>query len=396
VTKPPRRRRKWLFAAIAISLSLTVALGAIEILLRVAWSPPALMAEFQQKGLYQELPDGSAGLTPGYRGTFQLTPDEPVTTIAIDSLGLRGAEPGDRRAGERRLLVVGDSLVFGYGVDQPETFCAVLQTLVRDSGKDLTVGNGGVSGFNTFESAQRIANLRPTFGPDAVLLCVFLGNDSRENRNRDVAIVGGLRFAGPFARMMRTSARARWMARSRLCLWLEGWLFVNKGDWSLAADYLAAVPNDAMAGFPDDLRQGAGLFLDVIDETTAWPPGAPPVVPRAMADFRAGLERAKAAANGLPLHVVVLPTWSHCTAADHDAELRRLGFDPSSFRRGALQQRLLALCRELGLPALDATPWLEAAGDTRASYLSDKGHLSARGNRIVAENLARELAPLWR
>ena len=382
-----------------MALSVSVALGVLEIVLRVAWSPPSAMAEFQQKGLYRELPDGSAGLTPGYRGTFQLTPEEPVTTIAIDSLGLRGDEVGDKRDGERRLLVVGDSLVFGYGVDQAETFCAALQTTVRGTGKVVTVGNAGVSGFNPFEAAQRIVSLRPTFTPDAILLCVFLGNDALENRNHDVAIVGGSRFAGPFARLMQRSARARWMARSRLCLWMEAWLFSNKPSWSLLDDLGAVWTNAATLGFPDASRQlgnaNAGLFLDAIDPNTAWPADAPAILPLVMTDFRAGLERARENASGLPLHVLVLPSWCHCTAADYDAELVRIGFDPTKFRRGSIQRRLIGLCSELGLPVMDATPWLEAAGDTRSSYLSDKGHLSARGHRIVAENLARELAPLW-
>ena len=136
-------------------------------------------------------------------------------------------------------------------------------------------------------------------------------------------------------------------------------------------------------------------FLDAIDPNTAWPADAPAILPLVMTDFRAGLERARENASGLPLHVLVLPSWCHCTAADYDAELVRIGFDPTKFRRGSIQRRLIGLCSELGLPVMDATPWLEAAGDTRSSYLSDKGHLSARGHRIVAENLARELAPLW-
>lgn len=395
---PARRRRRLLFAVLLGLASLLVSLTAVEILLRVAWSPSSLMAEFQQKGLYVELPDGSASLQPGYRGTLQLTPAEPRTTVAINTLGMRGPEVAPKRDGEHRLLVVGDSLVFGYGVDDAETFCRQLETRVRTSGRDLTVGNGGVSGFNSFEAARRIGHLRPSFAPDAVLWCCYFGNDAIENRNDDVAVVGGLRFHGPFARLMQRSARARWMARSRTCLWIESWLFVNKPDWSLVGPLADAVPDDRMAGFPGapgGPTLDAGLFLDVIDEGTSWPRGGPPVLPRALADFRRGIEQAKTEARGLPLHVLILPMWCHCTAADWEAAVRRAGLDPASLRRGAIQERLAQLCAELGVPALDATPWLAAAGDTASLFVSDKGHLSPRGNSVIAEHLARELAPLW-
>lgn len=386
-------RKKLLFVVVlGLSSTLVTAL-LLEVGFRTFWTPPALMAEFQQKGLYRELPDGSAGLQPGYRGTLQLTPDEPVTTVAVNSLGMRGAEPGAKRAGERRLLCLGDSMVFGYGVDQEQTFASRLEAALRAGGRDVTVGNGGISGFNTLESARRLAHLRPGFQPDAALFCIYLGNDAIENRNSDTVVVGGLRFAGTNARLMQRSMRARWMARSRFLLWLEGWLVVNKADWSLLSVWAADTGSPTMAGFPDKLD--AGLFLDVKDENTSWPAGGPPVLPRALADFRAGLEQAKAAAGGMPLHVLILPMWCHCSATDHEAALRAIAFDPAAFRRGAIQERLARLCGELGLPVMDATPWLEAAGDTRSLFVSDKGHLSPRGNEVLAAHLAKELAPLW-
>jgi lysophospholipase L1-like esterase len=46
--------------------------------------------------------------------------------------------------------------------------------------------------------------------------------------------------------------------------------------------------------------------------------------------------------------------------------------------------------------ALDATPILAADKDPAALFLSDAGHLSARGHEVVAAWLARELATAWR
>lgn len=269
VPAPKRRRRRLAFALIAAAIGFALAVTLLEVGLRLAWTPPSAMAEFQQKGLYQLLPSGNAGLTPGYRGTLQLGPEQPVTRISIDSLGMRGPVPAPDQPGARRLLIVGDSLVFGYGVDDDQTFCRRLEADLRRDGRGVTIGNGGLSGSNDFENARRIADLRPGFRPDAVLFCHFLGNDAFENRNTDVAVVGGLRFAGPYARLMQRSARARWMARSRLWLWTEAWLVVNRPAWSLLGDLEQVWPNPALHGFPD--RLDGCLFLDVVDPAGAGP-----------------------------------------------------------------------------------------------------------------------------
>jgi len=391
--RPRRLRRRLAFVAAALGVGLLATFVLLEAVARLFWVMPPAMAEFQQAGLYVASADGGTSLVPGYRGTLQLSPEEPVTSVAINAMGMRGGEIGARHAGEQRLLVAGDSLVFGYGVEVGDTFVARLERLLRAAGRDATVGNGGVSGFNSFEVAARIAELRPRFEPDAVLFCIYLGNDAFENRNRDFAVVAGQRFSGPWAVLMRDSLRARLACHSRALLWWEAWLVSNAPQRSLM-QRLTMAP-EAMAlreGFPsgpgDWGATHAGLFLDVIDEDAAWPPTAPPVLPRVIADFRAALAEAREAAAGAPVAVLVLPTRWHLDDAAHAEGLRGLNLDPVSFRRGLIQQRLAVLCADVGLPMFDATPWLEATADHRAQFLSDGGHFSPAGHAAVAAALA--------
>ena len=388
----PRARRRWLHGALALGLGLCLALALLELLARGLWDLPPAMAEFRQVGLYAETARGGTGLGPGYRGRLRLSEQEPWTTVAVNALGMRGPEVGPKRAGEERVLVVGDSLVFGYGVEAEQALPARLEQALRAAGLDATVGNGGISGFNSFESAQRIADLRAGFEPDAVVFTIYLGNDALENRNRDFAVVGGLRFSGPWAVLMRDSLRARMATRSRFLLWLEIWLVTNAPHASLLAGMQLSPEllslREGFPGSPPDWAQcHAGLFLDVVDAAAAWPPTAPPVIPRVLADFRAALVQAQQHAQGLPLVVLVLPTWWHCSEGAWSARLAELQLDPALFRRGLSQERVVALCAELGLPCLDATPWLEASGDARAQFVSDRGHLSAEGHERVAHGL---------
>jgi hypothetical protein len=191
---------------------------------------------------------------------------------------------------------------------------------------------------------------------------------------------------------MHDSLRARLACHSRLLLWWEAWLVSNAPQHSLLTR-MALTPA-ALAlreGFPlapgDWGATHAGLFLDVLDENTAWPPTAPPVVPRVLADFRTAIDQARSAAAGAPVAVLVLPTRWHLDDATFAERLRELQLDPAQFRRGSIQRRLAGLCAELGVPMFDATPWLEAPADHRAQFVSDGGHLSPTGHAVVAAAL---------
>lgn len=402
VVKPVRRRRRFVLLALAaatVTLVFTAAL--LEVLARLLWELPPAMAEFRQAGLYVQTPSGGTGLAPGYRGSLRLMLDAPDTRVEINALGLRGPEIPPKQPGDERVLVVGDSLVFGYGVEAEQTFVAQLESRLRAGGRAIAVGNGGVSGFNSFEVAQRIGDLRPGFAPDAVVCCLYLGNDAFENRNRDFLVTGGLRFTGPWAVLMRDSWRARMATHSRFLLWCETWLVTNAPQHSLLPRIVMSPEALALReGFPGTPpvwgETHAGLYLDVLDEQAAWPPGAPAVLPRVFADFRAALLAARQAAAGLPLLVVVLPTWWHVDAEAHRARLVEMKFDPAGFRRGRMQERLRELCAELALPVLDATPWLEGVPDRRAMFLADGGHLTAAGHAVVAARLEAAVADLLR
>jgi lysophospholipase L1-like esterase len=391
----PRRRRWWRLPA-ALGLGALLAAGALELAFRLCWRLPPAFAEFEQAGLYVPTDDGDVALKPGYRGELQV--DGRRTAVVVNGLGLRGPEIGARAAREARVLIGGDSVVFGYGVEAEEALPQRLQALLAQAaGRPVVVGNAGVPGYGTRNAVRQLVRADRAFGADLLVLCAFLGNDAVEDLRGERTAYGGLVFDGAMARLIRSSSRARLAVRSRAWLWFETWLFNNAPSWSplqqLAptADELAAL-HGLPGGYPAYAGTHAGLFLDAIDPATSWAAGAPPVLPRVLAQVRAALEQAKALAGARPLCFVVLPTRWQVVPAAWDAHLRELGFDAASFRRGLSQQRLLAVADELGVPAFDATPALAAAPEPAALFLADGGHLSVRGNEVLAAWLARELA----
>jgi hypothetical protein len=96
---------------------------------------------------------------------------EGYSLTHFNSLGFRGPEPQPKRPGEYRILVVGDSFVVGLQVPDKDTFGQQLQTCAQQAGwKDVTVSNGGRSGFGPADYVALAPFYRNTFHPD---LCVI-------------------------------------------------------------------------------------------------------------------------------------------------------------------------------------------------------------------------------
>lgn len=113
-------------------------------------------------------------LQPGLSGHFN------GARYEVNALGLRGPEVAvPKPAGEKRVLFVGDSVVFGVGVNNDETIPAIVESLAdqRSSNPDqLRVLNMGVPSYNTEQELIQFETLGQSLQPDAAVL-LFSPND---------------------------------------------------------------------------------------------------------------------------------------------------------------------------------------------------------------------------
>ncbi len=99
--------------------------------------------------------------------------------LTINSKGLRDTEhPYAKPEGVKRILVLGDSFAWGYGVADEETFSSVLERLLAErEGTRWEVINTGVSGWSTDQQYLFLREEGMRYEPDIVLLAFCSAND---------------------------------------------------------------------------------------------------------------------------------------------------------------------------------------------------------------------------
>jgi acyl-CoA thioesterase-1 len=90
--------------------------------------------------------------------------------------GLWAEDAPNANGAKKRIVVLGDSITAGYGLDPQEAFPALLQKKIDAAGLPYTVTNAGVSGDTTAGGLRRIAWALGQQGAE-VLVIALGGND---------------------------------------------------------------------------------------------------------------------------------------------------------------------------------------------------------------------------
>jgi len=98
----------------------------------------------------------------------------------INEKGLRGAERDYNKSfGTYRILMLGDSYLFGWGLEWDDTLPVILEKRFLDTGYDgkrCEVINAGVFGYNTAQELEFLKKEGVKYSPDAVII-YFIMND---------------------------------------------------------------------------------------------------------------------------------------------------------------------------------------------------------------------------
>jgi len=302
-----------------------------------------------------------AGLVPlsfrMWEVTYQLDNDalfriRPRSHATIGPYGNRLTGSPRPAESARRALVLGDSFAYGVNVRPEETIAAALE---QKLGSGWAVFNLGVPGYGPDQALALLPEWLRRLKPEAVVLVLFPANDFNDLvKNRLYALDAGSRLVrGSDNVLERQMPRlhslilidavlTKWTRKNSRFLGLYHSFFHDHLDWDLLLHPEAELS-----------RQKLALMRGVL---------------RA---FRDELARA-----GVPLVVEVLPSFE---AVLRPRDLEARGVPPE--RRFALEDAAAVICSEEGIPCVNLTPEVTAAGagafDVRDRHLSPTGYARA-------------------
>ena len=125
---------------------------------------------------------------------------EYTYTSKTNSLGFRTREIQPATEGEYRVLLLGDSMFYGVGVQEPEMVSAVLE---EQGGAGLSVYNYSVSGYNTVQEMIVAKTYAESLQPDHIILGFFIANDVIPNAIAYVDAEGNYSTSAKMAQAIR-------------------------------------------------------------------------------------------------------------------------------------------------------------------------------------------------
>lgn len=214
--------------AVAVGATLLTLLAG-EVLVRVlGWAPAIKPIELSSYDcIYQRSTNPILGfeLKTGYRCD---TPDFIQTYERTNSYGQRDREHTVQKPqGVRRILLLGDSVVEGYGLSESETMSRQLEDLYPEGPTEVL--NFGVSAYCTRAETELLEVKGLRFQPDVVVL-VFVENDF-DNFNREAFPLGGMRDRPPVVKVLFQKSHLFRLASLRLNLFHFG-AEADPGRWN--------------------------------------------------------------------------------------------------------------------------------------------------------------------
>ena len=318
--------------------------------------------------------------------------DELFWHVDHNSSGMRENREINPPKKKRRMLFLGDSFTWGFGVAENERFTELIENRLNQ--KDWEVLNMGVSGYSTDQEYLLFEQQGIQFDPDLVVLCFLSTNDIVGNYS--TAMYGKNK---PLYQLKSDGSRIE-LSNTPLAFYsvyeksTKGSVF-SEFHWfikmnSFAYKFLRRKKNDMMMRLSGNnlmIKKTADQFF-VFDErlpdkfADGWL-----ITEKLLQKFQ---ERCKEI--GAEFVVFVFPRKNQLDPTLWKQTLEAYRLDPSYYKVDLPDSMLLSICEKNGLQCfslLDAFQYAHKQGEEL--YFRTDGHWNAKGHELAAEEIYNKL-----
>jgi hypothetical protein len=344
---------------LTLTASLLIAFAIGECGLRMVWRRPPETLAIGQTGIHQHDPELGWRPKPLFTTPHTIDVDHTVT-VRTNSKGWRDREHvTPAPPGTRRIVIVGDSYTFGWGVEDREHFPARLEAL----DPSLDVVALGASGWNLQQHLKVLVAEGFSYQPDLIVVALV------NNDITDFGIPTGpdqvsRRFVGErppdskrswfymvdLFRSVAASSRAIGQAGIRLGLW-------DATD----ANYLPDDLKPALTKPPPEMQVRWTVALDYLGRIVA-----------------------EAQQRQVPIVVATIPGKSSYDEARVTTSLSRSQYGPEDFDLPMPYRRIDEWCHARGVRSFNG---YEALKGQSGLYFRHDPHLTAQGHEAFARAL---------
>jgi lysophospholipase L1-like esterase len=339
-------------------------------------------------------------------------------TVRTNALGIREREITPVLEEGSRIIAIGDSYTYGWGVAEEETWVRRLEEQMRGAGYDVQTVNLGKPGTGPPDYANLAEEVIPLLRPDIVIVGMLQGNDLNAAGPEEAApptkrVASWMETLYPNSmRWLREQRRARdFDARTQDIEPPQRSTAEDNRRWTANTakefyDQMNEVDRARFEAFDDTVKQAfltGNLNPYMIDLAMKSPnfytltfdlddPWTQTCIRRAGSQF--ARIRHAAEENGAQVVVVSIPEGVYVNE-EALVNMRRMGYDIPDDVIGstAPDEGIRRACELAGLKFISVTDAFLAQRDNPDLFFELDGHLSPAGHALVGDTLAAKLMP---
>ena len=323
-------------------------------------------------------------------------------TVTTNAWGFRDHEITPKRKDVYRIITLGDSFTYGWGVDLEHTWPKVLEATLREAGRAVEVLNLGAPGASPRGYAEIATRALSVLEPDLVLVAVLQNDDliqlhRRRAKAKPENIDTALRDVFPnivqffqkerFAPMPPHPIREEWKQQAQTLA--EGYTGARRQhyetlDDTLKAMFLSGDLNPAMIQASLNRPDYFSFSLDAASPERQ-------VALEAMSQNLHAIDQ-QAHAYGAEVLVLSMPAGGNVNVAALEG-YRRLGLamPEDLLHTTAMDDATEEACRKAGVDFVKITEAMRARRHADSLFFKYDGHPTAAGYRLIAHLFSNSL-----